>query len=235
LQRFPVYATLGEIVFEYLGPRPSTVEAERAAALQMRASAVSRGMVVSLFGIDIDNRYEALVDARDFAALTSFKEEKEGKRHRTRDVVFDRQRKLVRYTVRDLAKPENPAREFATPFIEGMQSLLSSFYYVRLRPLKDGDLICFPVSEDEENHQFEVLVEMREQIDSAFGRTRTVRIAPKLFGPGRFFPREGELLMWLTDDEQRIPVRLVAKTNIGTLTANLIRAEGHTEMRQRTN
>jgi hypothetical protein len=84
-------------------------------------------------------------------------------------------------------------------------------------------MLTFPVSSDEENYQFEVLVGKRESIKTECGKVRTVRLEPKLFGPGRFFSKlQGEMIMWVSDDNKRTPLRLVAKTSKGTVTAKLL-------------
>ncbi|MEP7274298.1 MAG: DUF3108 domain-containing protein, partial [Acidobacteriota bacterium] len=62
----------------------------------------------------------------------------------------------------------------------------------------------------------------------------TIKLEPRLFGPGRFFTREGEMQIWVTDDERRVPVRLVAKTSSGTITATLTNYDNQPPLRQFT-
>jgi hypothetical protein len=190
--------------------------------LRLRATAVSKGMLTAIVGYDVRNRFEALVDLRDFSARVSFKEEKEGKRHIVQSTIFDRAEQQVRYLTTDLAKPDAPPRAKPLPREEGMLGLLSAIYFVRLQKLKEGQMLAFPVSADEENFQFEVLVGKRESLKTECGKVKTVRLEPKLFGPGRYFKRPGEMTMWVSDDNKRTPLQLVAKTPRGTVTAKLL-------------
>jgi Protein of unknown function (DUF3108) len=190
--------------------------------LRFRATAVSKGMLIALVGYDVRNRFETLVDLRDFSARVSFKEEKEGKRHIVQSTIFDRAEQQVRYLTTDLAKPDAPPRAKPLPREDGMLGLLSAIYFVRLQKLKEGQMLSFPVSADEENFQFEVLVGKRESIKTDCGKVKTVRLEPKIFGPGRYFKRPGEMTMWVSDDNKRTPLRLVTKTSKGTVTANLL-------------
>ncbi|HEV2663634.1 MAG TPA: DUF3108 domain-containing protein, partial [Blastocatellia bacterium] len=190
--------------------------------LRLRATAVSKGAFIALFGADVRNRFETLVDIRDFSARVSFKEEKEGKRHIVQSTIFDRAEQQVKYLTTDLTKPDAPPRAKQLPHEGGMLSLLSAIYFVRLQHLKEGQMLTFPVSADEENYQFEVLVGKRESLKTDCGKVKTVRLEPKLFGPGRFFKRHGEMTMWVSDDNKRTPLRLVAKTPKGTITAKLL-------------
>ena len=190
--------------------------------LRLRATAVSKGSLVAIFGVDVRNRFETLVDMRDFSARVSFKEEKEGKKHIVQSTIFDRAEQQVRYLTTDLAKPDTPPRAKPLPREEGMLGLLSAIYFLRLQNLKEGQMLTFPVSADEENFQFEVLVGKRESLKTECGKVKTVRLEPKIFGPGRYFKRPGEMTMWVSDDNKRTPLRLVAKTPRGTVTAKLL-------------
>jgi hypothetical protein len=189
---------------------------------RLRATAVSKGMLIALFGIDLHNRYEAIVDMRDFSARVTLKEEKEGKRHIIQSAIYDRNDQQVKYLTTDLKNPQTPPRAKPLPRQDGMLSLLSAIYFVRLQKLNEGQMLSFPVSADEENYQFEVIVGKRERLKTDCGKIKTVRLEPKLFGPGRFFKRPGEMSMWVSDDNKRTPLRLLAKTSRGTITANLL-------------
>ncbi len=246
LSRFPLNVSLGVLTLENLGavtnPQNSGAAGDQQKApaplieglnteftpapdeqlLRLRATAVSKGALVALFGVDVRNRFEALVDMRDFSARVSFKEEKEGKKHIVQSTIFDRAEQQVKYLTTDLTKPDAPPRAKPLPLQEGMLSLLSAIYFVRLQKLNEGQMLTFPVSADEENFQFEILVGKRESIRTDCGKVKTVRLEPKLFGPGRFFKRQGEMTMWVSDDTKRTPLRLVAKTPKGTVTAKLL-------------
>src|SRR5262245_59963533 len=247
LSRFPIYTSLGVVTFENLAAVTSSKDSGAAAGDQqkppaplieglnteftpapdehlwrLRATAVSKGALIALFGVDVRDRFETLIDLRDFSARVNFKEEKEGKRHIVQSTIFDRAEQQVKYLTTDLTKPDAPPRAKPLPREEGMLSLLSAIYFVRLQNLKEGQMLTFPVSADEENYQFEVLVGKRESLKTECGKVKTVRLEPKLFGPGRFFKRPGEMSMWVSDDNKRTPLRLVAKTPKGTVTAKLL-------------
>jgi hypothetical protein len=138
---------------------------------------------------------------------------------------FDRAKQSVKFTDQDLSKPQEPAREkeFTTP--DGALDLLSAFYFVRLQKLKEGEMLRFPVSANATNYQFEIEVQKREKLKLDLGKFRTIKLKPKLFGPGQIFSRPGEMFMWVTDDDRHMPVRLTAKTATGTITATLVKVE----------
>jgi hypothetical protein len=214
LSRFPIYASLGVLTFENLGAVTSRQDSGGAAGDQQKPTAplieglntaVSKGALIGLFGVDVRDRFETLVDMRDFSARINLKELKEGKKHIIESSLFDRAEQQVKYLITDLTKPGAPPRAKPLSREDGMLSLLSAIYFIRLQKLKEGQMLTFPVSADEENYQ-----------------VKTVRLEPKLFGPGRFFKLQGEMTMWVSDDNKRTPLRLVAKTAKGTVTAKLL-------------
>jgi hypothetical protein len=232
--RFPIYASVGIVTFEFLGAG-SGAQAEPINGLniefksssedqffRLRASAVSKGFLLALLGIDVKDRFETLVDAQDFSARLSFKEIKEGKKHTAESSFFDRAQQAITYTINDLNKPETKPREKTIALQEGSLDLLSAFYFVRLQKLKEGQMLRFPVSDDGINYTFDILVGKREKLKTDCGNVKTIRIEPRLFGPGQLISRQGEMTMWLSDDNKHVPLRLVAKTSSGTVTAKLL-------------
>jgi len=248
LSRFPIYASVGVVTLENLGeiavqqklvdqtarekkaePLIDGLNIEFTPApdeqiLRLRGIAVSKGALLGIFGVDVRDRFEALVDLRDFSARVSLKEVKEGKKHSIQSAVFDRAEQQVKYLTTDLTKPDAPPRANAAPLEhkDGMLSLLSAIYFVRLQKMKEGQMITFPVSADEQNYQFDVLVSKRESLKTDCGKVKTVRLEPKLLGPGRLISRPGEMTMWVSDDSKHTPLRLVAKTSSYTVTAKLL-------------
>lgn len=236
VSRFPLYAAAGDVTFEYLGP---TTEPKIKGAtsdfgarkderfLHFRAGAVSKGFIVkTLLGIDVDDRFEVLVNAHDFATRGGVKEIQEGKKHFLQTFSFDREKLIATYQTSDLNKPEQPAVEKALNVARDAQDLLSAFYFVRLQRLKEGDVLRFPLAYEATQYEFELIVHGTEAIENDLGKFKTIKLEPKLFGKGRLIQREGEMTMWVTDDERHLPVKLVAKTSNATITANLTKMAG---------
>src|SRR5262245_26577528 len=161
--RFPIYVTVGTITFEYLGPisedqvgtnfKDLNVEFKPAPSdrlLYFRANAISKGMLTSLIGYNVSDRFETLIDEQDFSARLSFKEKQEGKKHQVSTTLYDRERKSIQFKLNDLTKPQSPAREKALDHKDGTVDLLTSFYLVRLQKLKEGQVLRFPVSDEDQ-------------------------------------------------------------------------------------
>jgi hypothetical protein len=67
----------------------------------------------------------------------------------------------------------------------------------------------------------EVRVLRRDRVEQEDGRrVPSIVVEPVLTSEG-LFKKEGEILIWLTDDERRLPVRMETKLKIGRVTAEL--------------
>lgn len=97
---------------------------------------------------------------------------------------------------------------------------LSSFYFVRTLPLEVGKSVFIDIF-DRKLYRTEVQVLKREVIATSAGTFKTVLIKPVMKSEGIFF-RKGDILIWLTDDNRRIPVMLQTKVAFGSVTATLV-------------
>lgn len=86
---------------------------------------------------------------------------------------------------------------------------LSSLYYIRTLPLKVGKAYSVNVFNNKKLQNITVEVLKNETVETPMGALKTILIKPvmNLEGEGIFFAH-GELYIWLTDDEKRIPVMI---------------------------
>lgn len=210
--------TIGDLKLEVSKP-PGSPNTE---LLEFKAEAISRGLFPSLFGVKVRDRYSSLVDPSDFGVLTTTKLLEEGKSRREQKSIVDRTAGRVSYTDRDLAnaKSQPKVKEKSTP--SWVQDVLSVIYFVRTQPLKEGDAVPVPISDAAEVYNIEVVVAGREEVKTRAGKFKAIQLNAKIFD-GRYVRRNGEMLVWVTDDERRIPVRARIKFSGTTITVDLKR------------
>jgi hypothetical protein len=100
---------------------------------------------------------------------------------------------------------------------------LSAAYEISRRPLKIGRSEHIDIFDNKKIFNTEVQVLGKERISTPAGEFDTIVIKPLLKSEGVFL-QKGEIYIWLTDDEKRIPVMLKSRVKIGSFTAEL--AEG---------
>jgi hypothetical protein len=77
------------------------------------------------------------------------------------------------------------------------------------------------VHHDKKNHKLEVRVEEIESISSSWGKVETARVLVVMPFQGVFL-NQGNIRVWFTNDDRRIPVRMKAKVTIGSIVADLV-------------
>ncbi len=191
----------------------------------LRAEAVSEGALTALLGIRVEDVFESFVDPQDFGVLRTRKQLFEGARRSFHLALFDRTNAAVTYVMRDLTKPEDPPRVKENAARPWVQDILSGIYYVRMRVVAPGDVLRFPVSDDGETYDLEVRVHGIEEVEMPQGRVPAIKIEPLVFGPGRLIRREGEMFIWLSADQRRVPLLARVRGGFGTIHVQVIEDE----------
>jgi uncharacterized protein DUF3108 len=215
-----VSGVVGEIRISATQPPPPEGSPE-SDIIQLHAEATSRGFFPAVLKVRVKDSFDSVVRLSDFALQKSSKRIDEGKVKREEQSDIDHEGKRVTFTARDLANPKAKPTAREIPCANSVQDLLSVIYFVRTLPLREGDVIPITLYDAGELFEkVEVAVGKQEEIKTNAGRFKTVRLIAKVFD-GRFFKRPGELVIWLTDDSRRLPIRARARTSGVTVTADL--------------
>lgn len=97
----------------------------------------------------------------------------------------------------------------------------SSFYATRTMPLEPGPPFIVPTFADKKRHEVPVEILGRETVNSIFGPVETVKVTPRMPFKG-LYDKSGATVIWLTDDQCRVPVQINSEIVIGSLTATLV-------------
>jgi Protein of unknown function (DUF3108) len=107
---------------------------------------------------------------------------------------------------------------------ENVQDIMSTFYYLRNHPtidkLKVGESIAIDMFFDEEITKFKLKFIGREDIETKFGTIPTMIFRP-LVQSGRVFKEEESLTVWISDDDNKLPIRIKASLSVGSIKADL--------------
>lgn len=104
------------------------------------------------------------------------------------------------------------------------QDMVSAFYYMRdevdAATIQPGDEFILPMFMDEDTHQFKLKFLKREIIDTEFGKMRALKFRPYVMS-GRVFKEEESLTVWVSDDKNKMPLRIKADIAVGSIKADL--------------
>ena len=181
------------------------------------AKAHSLGYVSNLY--KVEDEYTSTFRNPTFCSLGIRKMINEGDRHREVNIQFDPRRRLALLRDGDAAGTTPPKQEqFSIP--DCVHDILSALYFVRTQPFDVGQTIEFPLNDGARTISVRLEVQAIEEVQTEAGKFQAFRVEPDVFS-GHLFKQKGRLFVWLTNDEQRIPVQLRAQIGIGTIIASL--------------
>lgn len=137
----------------------------------------------------------------------------EGRRRRYRVYTFD----LASHEVR---REQLGEEALAFPLPRPVQDPFTTLYEIRARSLEIGRSVFMETFEGKRLWDLEVQVLRRERVRVPAGTFDTIVVKPLLRFEG-VFVQKGDVLVWLTDDERRMPVRMESEVRIGSVAADL--------------
>lgn len=168
----------------------------------------------------IDDRTESVLtrgDGADFGTPKYYRQRiSEGNYRALREAHFDPQRQSVE--TRDLIK-----RKVKTePMGARTYDSLSCIYFIRTLDLAPGKSVSLNIYDAKRVWKAEIKVLRREEVRTPLGKFKTVVVQPQLRSPDGKPPRAGDMTVWITDDQRRIPVMMTSKAKVGKITATLV-------------
>jgi hypothetical protein len=184
---------------------------------EVRTTAQSRGFVSLLYSVQ--DEFRSSFNPETTCSYRISKRINEGRRHKQTEIIFDSARKLAILDERDLEKPGSPAKHAENAMPPCTEDVVTAFYYLRRQVLRVGDQILIPINDGSKTSDVRVDVQARETIESPFGTREAIRVEPTVFAG--LLKRKGRMLVWFSDDEQHLPLRIRAVISMGAITANL--------------
>lgn len=143
----------------------------------------------------------------------------------TKDVQIDFDHSKNKAIVND--KKHNETSEFSFP--KETQDMISAFYFLRNRldidDIKIGDMVEMNMFFDKENYKFRLKFLGKEVLDTNFGRVSTLVFRPYVQS-GRVFKEKESLTVWISDDNNKMPLLIKANLAVGSLKATLTEFKG---------
>lgn len=174
------------------------------------------GIVGFTFGVE--DYYESWVDPDTDLPHKFLRKIDEGGHTKDRVITFDQQANKAEIYDRK----HNERKTIETD--PGIQDLVSAMYYLRnnleTEGLETGDETNLTMFFDGENYPFKMRFMGRETINTKFGKVKTLIFRP-LVQSGRVFKEKESLTMWISDDDNKIPLRIKASLAVGSLKADL--------------
>ena len=203
------FLTAGTAVLEL-----NEVELEGKKVFYSRGSGWTSGIIKWFF--KIDDVYESYFDKETIKPYYFKSKIDEGgyKKHRNTRFNYDSKKAYVQ----DFINQKDTIVAFSN-----VQDMMSSFYYLRtqdVKGMKKGDEIAIDMFMDSQVYPFKLRFLGKEVLKTKFGKINTLVFRP-LVQSGRIFKAEESVTIWITDDANKIPIKMQADLSVGSLRAEL--------------
>ena len=131
---------------------------------------------------------------------------------------YDQTNKTIHYYVND-----DPVEIFTIS--DSTQNEFSSFFASRIMPLIIDQPFVVPTFADEKRIEVVVMIRGEKTLKkTVLGDVETIIVEPIMTFSG-LYDKRGDTVIWYTNDECRVPVKINSKILLGSLTAKLVSYE----------
>lgn len=181
---------------------------------------VGRGYTtgMSRFFFKVDDLYESYIDKETRNPYQFVRKIDEGGYTKNQEGFFNQS--INKVVVKDYK--HKTEKTLYVP--KNTQDILSTFYYLRNHPnidkLKIGESVAIDMFFDDETTKFKLKFMGRENITTKFGVVPAMIFRP-LVQSGRVFKEQESLTVWISDDDNKVPLRIKASLAVGSIKADI--------------
>lgn len=170
----------------------------------------------------VDDHWGAYVDTVALIPHISYRNIKEGKYRKNEVVRFDHRVNLIEAKTIDkkTGKFKEP-KVYVAP--DGVRDMLAGALYLRtvdFSKMKKGDRFTINGFFEDSFYDLELIFRGREKVKTKAGKFNAIKLAP-LVPDNELFDGEDSILAYVSDDENRLPLKIMAKMFIGNVSVEL--------------
>jgi len=191
-------------------------------AVRIMFQANSSGILSKLARLDIEDKFVYLAERETLCCLTVSRKIHEGKRRRQIDVRYFREsgNLHIRELDESVVPPKLKKDTTVGDIPPCVHDPLSAIYLLRMNPFFIKHTRTFLVGHDDRLKKIQTFVEKKENIETPAGkfeawRTETTALSGGLFKEG------GQLRIWFSADEKKLPVQFEIKVRLGRVLGKL--------------
>jgi hypothetical protein len=186
--------------------KPNLIDVNGRKVYHIVGSGYSNGSTDVFF--KVRDRYETYMDKDALLPWLFVRRVNEGGYKFSQDYTFNHYTKKV-----DIGNNQN------MDIPVGVQDMVSAFYSARnldLSRAKDGDVFSLTCFVDKEVWPLKIRFVGREDIETDIGKVHALKFRP-IVQKGRVFKHDEDLNVWISDDNNHIPLRAQADILIGSI------------------
>ena len=167
----------------------------------------------------VEDHYQTYINPSTLLPLKYIRDIQEGKFTKKNQFRFfhDRNEVLIDYRIR---KGEMKAKDEVASIQDCTQDMLSSLYYARAFDFKNsdlavGDTIPIDLFLDGKSYNVHLRYMGKDELKSKLGRFKCLKFAPLLISSYAFGEGGETMVIWITDDANKLPLYIESPLRVG--------------------
>ena len=175
----------------------------------------------------VDDQWGAYVDTASLITHVSYRKIKEGHFRKDEVVTFDQESQKAEVKVKNKKTGVYDDIKYY-PVQENVRDIVAGFTYLRvidLRRTKKGDTLAISGFFEDASYKLKIIYDGKEKISSDVGKVICHRLIP-IVPDNKLFDGDNSITVWLSDDQNQVPVKIQAKMFIGSTGLELVEFRG---------
>ncbi|UII26309.1 DUF3108 domain-containing protein [Fulvivirga maritima] len=165
----------------------------------------------------VDDHWGAYVDSAALVPHISYRNIKEGNYRKNEVIRFDHRSNQIEAKVKDKKTGEykEPNYYYAP---EDIRDMLAGYLYLRtmdFSKMKKGDEFTLSGFFEDTFYELDVVYKGTDKIKTKAGKFKAIKLVP-IMPDNKLFDGEDSILVWISDDKNKIPLKIEAKMFIGS-------------------
>ncbi|MDT8393712.1 MAG: DUF3108 domain-containing protein [Bacteroidales bacterium] len=176
------------------------------------------GRSVGLFNwfFKVDDRFESFADEESLIPYHFIRRTHEGSYKYEDEVDFDHENGIAK------------SRRKVKTITPGIKDIVSAFYYMRkldLSDIEEGQEYQLDFFLDDSAYVSKIIYLGKENVETKLGKFRCLKFKP-MVAQGEIFQEPYPMVLWVTDDKNKVPVLGKSSVIVGSVKIELIKIEG---------
>ncbi len=174
----------------------------------------------------VDDNWGAFIDTTTLLTHVGYRKLREGKYRRDEQVIFDHTKQKVEVKVKNKDTGVLESKTYDVP--PNAKDLVAGFLFLRIIDFKKvavGDTINISGFLEDASYNLSIIYTGKEVLNTRIGKIPCLRLRP-VMPTNSMFDGENSVLCWISDDLNRVPVKLQAKMFIGNTGLELTHFRG---------
>lgn len=172
--------------------------------------------------IRVRDTWRSYIDTSAIIPQKFFRHIEEGKYRKTEEVYYNHDANKLHV----VDKKRKIDKDYKVP--ENVQDLVSGFYYLRnynMYSLRKNDTILIPAFLENEIYHLKLVYRGKGEVKNKLGKFKALKFTP-MMPENSLFNGEESIKVWISDDKNKIPLKIEADMFIGAVELDLELAEG---------